>query len=156
MAGLTSHYQTATFLTADEVYALLRKNIVFITRESKQEGFRPTLHTTNDGLMIETYPEKMPEIVEDAFGFRPTVEVDLELARMSAPGFNEGALNRVRVVDWLLNNVEGDALLLVNPDLPVLLRRNGKIWLREDRRFWSEAHLSLLTVPYGWKKLPEF
>jgi hypothetical protein len=156
MAGITSHYEMATALSVDEVHDMLRDKLGFVTREVRHKRYRPTLYTTNDGLTIETYAEERPEFIEETFGFRPTVHVDLELARGQEPGFEEGALNRIRVVDWLLNNVEGDAVLLHNYDLSVLLRRNGKVWLREDRRFWNDEHLSLLTVPYEWRKLPEY
>ncbi len=115
--------------------------------------FRPTLYTANNGLQIETYPPVGLGSVEDHFGFRPTVRVDLELARGNDPGFEEGALNRVRVVDWLINHVEGDAVFLVNGDLPVLLRKDGKVWLHHKDRFWSERNLPLLSFPYEWKEL---
>lgn len=152
--SLSSSYEMATSLTPDEVYELLRDNLQFVTGERKFEKFRPTLYTTNDGLQIETYPYTGLGI-EEAFGFRPTVRVDLDLARGQHPGFMEGALNRVRVVDWLVTHVEGDAVFLAN-DLPVLLRRGGKVWLDHKDRFWSERNLPLLTFPYEWKELPKY
>lgn len=150
---LVSTYKMATALTPDEVFELLRDNLKFVTEERKFENFRPSLYTTNDGLTVETFPDKSVGAVEQAFGFKPTIRVDLELARANAPGFEEGALNRVRVVDWLINHVEGDAVFLVNGDLPVLLRKNSKVWLHHKDRFWSERNLPLLTFPYEWREL---
>ena len=153
---LVSTYRVATPLTPDNVFDLLRDNLDFATRERRSDKFRPRLYTTNDGLMIETYPDKSLGGVEEAFGFHPTVRVDLELARGNAPGFPEGELNTVRTVDWLINHIEGDAVFLANGDAPVLLRRNGKVWLDRKDWFWREQDLKLLTFPYEWKELPKY
>ena len=106
--------------------------------------------------MIETYPDKeAPDCIEDAFGFLPNGSGrSAPCARGTIPAFEEGALNRVRVVDWLINHVEGDAVFLVNGDLPVLLRKDGKVWLHHKDRFWSERNLPLLSFPYEWKEQP--
>lgn len=152
--SLSSYYHMDTSFTPNDVFELLRDNLTFVTGEQKFEKFRPTLYTTNNGLQIETYPDKeAPDCIEDAFGFLPKVRVALHLARGNDPGFEEGALNRVRVVDWLINHVEGDAVFLVNGDLPVLLRKDGKVWLHHKDRFWSERNLPLLSFPYEWKEL---
>ena len=149
--SIDQDYCTATSLTPDEVYELLRNNLEFVTRESKQGSSRTTLFTKNDGLQIATYPLKGSSRVEDAFGFRPTVRVDLYLARRDF----EDYANLFRTVDWLINHVDGDAVLLfANGEFPVLLRSGDKIWLNDrDRKFLREK-LALLTFPYDWKRLP--
>jgi hypothetical protein len=143
----------ATSLTPDEVYALLRDNLEFVTGEHKSEKFGNTLCTSNDGLHIEAHPPVGLGSIHDAFGFHPTVRVDLLLARASEPGYFEGQANTLRTVDWLIDHVRGDAVLLFNEDIPVLLRKGDKIWLDRKDRFWDAEDLALLTFPYEWKTL---
>jgi hypothetical protein len=156
MSGYTSFYDIATSYTADEVYELLRHNLDFVTEAIRREGFTPKLKTTNEGVLIEVYPDMWPGAVEEVFGFRPTVRVSLELARGGDPGFDEGGLNTTRTVNWLINNIKGDAVFLPNGDLPVLLRRGDQVWLDKKEEWWGEEDLKLLTFPYEWKELPEY
>jgi hypothetical protein len=101
---------------------------------------------TNDSVRIETHAPILPSITEDAFGFRPTVDVNFDRAPT-----DEGIANLYRTVDWLVNLVDGDAVLMYN-EYPVLLRSGGKVWL--DRAGWNKRLLPLLTFDYDWKVLP--
>ncbi len=155
MSGFTYAYETATAHDPEMLRELMRVGLPFVTGERRLEGHRTFLRTEGEGLRIETVPAGDPELIGEIFGFRPTASVLLEQARGDEPGFSEGSLNTVRAVDWLIRNVDGDALLLANFDIPVLLRRDGRIWLDRNEEFWSGRELELLTFPYDWKELPK-
>jgi hypothetical protein len=154
--SITTEYEMATSLTPDEVYALLRDNLEFVTGDIKHRNFRSSLRTSNDGLRIQTFPPAGSGSVQDAFGFNPTVCVALHPARADDAGYLEGQANMLRTVNWLISYVEGDAVLLFNSDIPVLLRKGNKIWLDRKDRFWRADGLALLTFPYEWKTLPKY
>jgi hypothetical protein len=154
--GFECTYKIDTRYNVEEIYALLRENLPFVTGYEEFDGrFRPTIYTEQDGLQIEAYETIRPDITQHLYDFRPTVTVSLELARGDDPGIEVGLDNLRRSVNWLQNHVEGDAVFLANGDTPVLLRRDGITWLDTRRTFWREQDLALLTFPYEWKLLRE-
>lgn len=153
--GFECDYKIATDYSAEDIYQMLRTNLSFVTGWRDFDGrLQRMIFTRNEGLQITIYKSKNPEVSEKFFGFRPTVTVSFEVARGGHPGFDDGMDNMSRSIDWLQNNVEGDAVFLANRDRAVLLRRNGLTWLDSTGIFWRERDIPLLTFSYEWKDLP--
>jgi hypothetical protein len=157
MSGFTSTLEIATPRDPAEVRELLRTNLPFVTGMSEPDPqFPPTLFTTKEALQINVRGPVGPELIEETFGFRPTVTVVFELAKnMDDPLYEEGMGNELRGLDWIIRHLDGDLVFLVNRDAPALLRKDGEIRLDRKDRFWGEFELKQLTFPYDWKKIPE-
>jgi hypothetical protein len=154
--GFECTYKIDTRYNVEELYQLLRTNLPFVSGWRDYDGrFQRMIFTEQEGLQITIYETIRPDITQHLYDFRPTVTVTFELARGDDPGIEVGLDNLRRSVNWLQNNVEGDAVFLANRDTPVLLRRGGVTWLDSRRTFWRDQDLALLTFPYEWKLLRE-
>jgi hypothetical protein len=155
MSGFTCDLEIATACTPAEICGILRDNLPFVTRERDYDPrFPHLLFTTNEALQISVSSREHPELAEETFGFRPTVMISFEQAKYTKPDPpDEGHVNMVRAVDWIVNHLEGDLVFLVNRDLPAILRRDGHIWLDRKDYFWMPRDLLRLCFPYEWKTL---
>jgi hypothetical protein len=103
--------------------------------------------------LVSVSRREEPELTEETFGFRPTVMISFEEAN---DHLNEGHVNMVRAVDWIVKHLHGDLVFLANRDVPAILRRDGHVWLDHKDYFWMPPDLLRLTFPYEWKTLPRF
>jgi hypothetical protein len=138
MSGFTYNLEIATPYTPAEICGILRDNLPFVTGEADYDSrFPRTLFTTNEALQIDVASRKSPELAEETFGFRPTVIISFEQAKYTEPDPpDEGHVNMIRAVDWIVNHLECDLVFLVNRALPAILRRDGHIWLDRKDYFW--------------------
>jgi hypothetical protein len=137
MSGFTCDLEIATAYTPAEICGILRENLSFVIGERDYDPrFQRMLFTTNEALQISVACWKRPELIEETYGFRPTVMIFFEQAKYTEPDFpDEGRVNMIRAVIWIINNLDGDLVFLVSREPPALLRRDGHIWL--DRRGFS-------------------
>jgi hypothetical protein len=158
MSGFTCNLEIATAHTPAEICRMLRDNLPFVTGEAEYNPrFPRTLFTTNEALQIDIARWEKPELIEKTFGFPATVKISFERAKYTEPDPpNEGAVNMIRAVDWIVNHLDGDLVFLQDWDISVLLRRGGHVWLDHKDRFWSGEDLGRLTFAYEWKALPRF
>jgi hypothetical protein len=55
-----------------------------------------------------------PELIEETYGFRPTVMISLQQAKYAEPArSDEGHINMIHAVDWIVNHLNGDLVFLV-------------------------------------------
>jgi hypothetical protein len=158
VSGFTCNLEIATAYTSAEICGILRDNLPFVTRERDYDPrFPRMLFTTKEALQISVASRKRPELTEETFGFRPTVMISFEQAKYTEPDPpNEGRVNMVRAVDWIVNHLDGDLVFLANRDVPAILRRDGHVWLDHKDYFWMPPDLLRLTFPYEWRTLPRF
>jgi hypothetical protein len=158
VSGFTCNLEIATAHTPVEICETLRDSLPFVTGEADHDPrFPRTLFTTNEALQIAIAQRQRPELTEETFGFRPTVMVSFEQAKYTEPDPpDEGYVNMIRAVDWIVNHLDGDLVFLANRDIPVLLRRGGQVSLDHREKFWREQDLQHLTFAYDWKTLPRF
>jgi hypothetical protein len=86
----------------------------------------------------EYLQEELDIQVDQRVFFRLDKFSDLEAARLSL----------LRVTSLVLAVVGGDAALLFNGELVLLLRRRGKLALNRDTDFWTPERLSALRLKY--------
>jgi hypothetical protein len=156
MSGFTCNLEIATAYTPADICRILRDNLPFVTGEAEYDPrFPRTLFTTNEALQIDIARREKPELIEETFGFRATVKLSFEQAKYTEPDPpEEGYVNMIRAVDWIVNHLDGDLVFLVNWGNSALLRRNGHVWLDRREHFWREEDLQRLTFSYEWKTLP--
>jgi hypothetical protein len=95
---------------------------------------------------LKTIPNKRYDVVIDVQVFF-TPDEELELAPQRA--------HVMKGVARVLRSMPGDALLTYGFE-PLLVRRNGKLYVIEDRARISEADLALLPGPYELRDWSEF
>ncbi|MEY4582142.1 MAG: hypothetical protein RL701_6845 [Pseudomonadota bacterium] len=86
-------------------------------------------------------------IIEEAFHYRPDLEVDFRLDNL---GDRPRAVARVLTgVAAVLRESRADLSLLLNGEEVVLTRLGGKLQLNSIPGFWSEEHLLLMPSQHG-------
>lgn len=102
------------------------------------------LLTTNEALLISVSPGEEPELTEETFGFRPTVMISFEEANNDP--LNEGHVNMVRAVDWIVKHL--DLVFLANRGVSPHLAARRSHLARPQGLFLDAADLLRLTFPY--------
>lgn len=97
--------------------------------------------------VLERTPRYPYNVVEDSFGFVPTVSVGFResLREEQLPQLDD----MIRLVAALLDQIPGDAVLYNDAEDEVwLLRRNGELSVRDNPEYLPERRLALLTPPF--------
>jgi hypothetical protein len=94
------------------------------------------------------------DIMEESFGFRPTVSISFDPDTFSDE-HDEGLRLQIRAAIFLLDHCR-DAMLLFNGEVIVLQRLGGKLILNEDWNIWTEDLMleGEITVPHEIRPLP--
>ena len=87
-------------------------------------------------------------IIEEAFGFRPKLEVDFRVDDLRD---GAAAVDRIlRATAALLRDTAEDTALLLNGESVVLTRLQGRLLLYSIPRFWTDVRLKLMPEPSGF------
>jgi len=83
--------------------------------------------------------------------------ISFEQAKYTEPDApNEGSVNMIPALNWIVNHRDGDLVFLANRDVPAMLRRDGHIWLDRKDCFWIAEDLKRLTFSCERKTLPRY
>jgi len=91
------------------------------------------------------------EIIEEDFGFTPTASVIFWRDNETDPVTVRTSLLRGCVA--LLEGSTDDAVLLLNGEVVILLRRNGSLVLNRLEGFWTDAELAVIPPPFEFESI---
>ncbi len=121
----------------------------------RSEG--PHVWLYNDGVTVTVLPgdanEHGKRLALEAFGFAPTLLVSFRPV-LGGPNMELGVQTMMRIVDLMLCSTTGDTGFAMEFERVLLLRRNGKLYVRDD--FESELNterLAMISLPYERKAL---
>lgn len=106
-----------------------------------------------EGVVISVFEATRPgtSVIQEAFDFSPTVTVYFTVDKEQ---IDQGVLSIVQISNELLALDPSDSLLLFNGELPLLVRRDGRLILDNTTNFWQPDHLALVKLPYLFQHLP--
>jgi hypothetical protein len=106
------------------------------------------------GLLVRIGQLSPPEIemIEEEFQFTPTAVVTFFRDKETDPVTVRTNLLRGCVA--LLEGNTDDAVLLLNGEVVILLRRNGRLALNKIEGFWTEAELAVIPAPIEFESIP--
>jgi len=111
------------------------------------------------GLFFGVYnvsPDRR-ELLLDDYGIDSRIDVGFRVD-LSAYDDERGYLGNRTVITAalaVLKAVPCNAILLYNGESPLMLRREGKLWLNRASGWWtSKERLDLVDLPYAMKDLP--
>ena len=93
-------------------------------------------------------------LVFDAFGFLPTLMAIFRLDKEDEQGEGENMV--AEALNNLLAWIWGDAVLLLNNEVVVALRKDGVLTLNTSSSFWVPRRFARISFPYERKPLPPF
>lgn len=92
------------------------------------------------------------EIKGEWLGFRPTASIGFHRRHDTDPSvFYRSVL---RATSAVLENVSGNLALVVNGETGMLIRRSGRVTVRDEPRTYFAEALSELRVPYEFGRIP--
>jgi hypothetical protein len=92
------------------------------------------------------------QITEEWLGFRPWVRV---MFRMDKEEDIRGAFLRVlRATSGVLARLPGDVALILNGEHVRVLRRGGRVIVKDDPRVWDAEALAEIRIPYELGHVP--
>ena len=108
------------------------------------------------GMLISVFPETSEgqSIMEEAFGFKPSVSIGFRMQPISVSEAEIGKLTMLQVTIEILKLVTGDSVLLFNGEIILLQRFNNQLLLNQDYALWRGAALAEITITYELKSLP--
>jgi hypothetical protein len=92
------------------------------------------------------------EMIEEEFGFTPTVCISFHRDNETDPVTVR--TNLLRGCIALLEGNNDDAVLLLNGEVVILLRRNGRLVLNTVEGFWTDAELAVIPTPIEFESIP--
>ncbi|MFE1748096.1 SitI3 family protein [Coleofasciculus sp. H7-2] len=106
------------------------------------------------GILVGAHPQLdiRQSVIEEAFGFRPTIDVWFQIN--SNVNYEGGKHTLLWVTIELLRQISGDAVLLFNGESIIFQRLAGQLLLNEDWHDWATSHLSEVTLPFEVQNLP--
>ncbi|MET8098242.1 SitI3 family protein [Streptomyces sp. NPDC005236] len=96
--------------------------------------------------VIQQRPSQPWDPIVTSLGFTPTVGVGFRMGKEADTSDQQDDM--IRLVEPLLDRVEGDAVLHYQFEVVWLLRRNGELTLNERDDLWRPQRLALMTRPY--------
>ncbi len=141
--------ELATELKPTQVLQLLADELTF--------EWADATHLLGPGLWVSVIEkgEVGQEIIEESFGFRPTIVVGFRLQPETSEDEKAARQMLLRATMFLLRKAPGDAILLLNGEHTRLQRMDGHLVLNSE---WGElASYSLfseVTLPYKMRNLP--
>ncbi|MFB2976864.1 SitI3 family protein [Microseira sp. BLCC-F43] len=103
-------------------------------------------------IVIGSLSDDEPSIMEEAFGFRPTIYVWFRVAKNQYG--EKGFRTMLQAVMELLRQITGDAVFLSNGEVILFQRLGGQLLLNEQCNSWITSYLPLVTLPYEVRNLP--
>jgi hypothetical protein len=91
-------------------------------------------------------------MIEEEFGFTPTVCISFRRDNETDPVTVR--TNLLRGCIALLEGNNDDAVLLLNGEVVILLRRNGRLVLNTVEGFWTDAELAVIPTPIEFESIP--
>lgn len=155
-----------TSLLAEAALALIEKTFSFKRRSVDNLAWPPnsedaaiTIYASNFTGGDDYYAKVQREIMEEGFGFMPTLAVIFRLRRahVSYADYDEAEHLKYRAVMLLLQQSPGDAVFLFNGEEIVLQRLKGQLTLNMDWGQWDSAnfdYLNEITLPHDIRNLP--
>jgi hypothetical protein len=117
----------------------------------------PPVCLYNDGVTVTVFGSDANRFRRgpalEAFGFAPTFFLSMRPA-LGGPHMELGVQTMMRVVDLVLRSIEGDAGFAKEFERVLLLRRNGRLYARDDfENYLNCEQLSLIGLPHERKAL---
>jgi hypothetical protein len=157
MSGYTSRFEIETNKTSIEVYKLLRNNLSLLEKGDVDPKFGPEAWPIDRSCSVcfyEISDKKTAEWYIDIYNINPLLKITIELSKAASGLTNKGLKNTVEIINFLFNNLEGNAILR-NEDYWAINRKNGIIELDPRHSLWKPEHLAMFTFPYKIVELPQ-
>ncbi len=106
------------------------------------------------GIVLGAMQERQSgqAIIQQAFGFKPTINVWFWLDPNQ--DYAQGKHSLLIAVIFLLRHLPGDAVLLFNGEIVRLQRINGQLIVNQDFSLWSASELAEVELPFDCQPLP--
>jgi len=120
--------------------------------ENIPEHHQENYYILSPGLLISTNtkPSKLTiDIIEDEFGFTPTVNIVINWYQVDVPLATR--INLIKGCMEVINNTNCDAVLLFEAETIVFLYKNGKLVLNKIDGFWVDEVLVVIPIPYEFE-----
>jgi hypothetical protein len=130
----------------------------------REIGFKPEAQKPSAWLMDENLatadvrtiePSSFPsQMCEEHCGFQPRLRIRMR-PYLSGRYAVQGSHTILRTVDAMLRNTQGDLAFWLELERLHLLRRDGKVVVRDDiEEHWNRENIErFITVPYEFKVL---
>ncbi len=132
--------EIATDLRPDDVARLLARDISL-----KQVG-TTELEGKAVTVSVGAQDKASQDIVYENYGFRPTINIVLDLH--PSDGYEEGKELIARATVAILRQVNGDAALFYNGEMPILQRCYGHLTIKEGWGDWLVSYLDAFNILY--------
>jgi hypothetical protein len=136
--GEEYYLESATTQKPMQVLHFLSEQLGFELVTNDQKNNQTCLK--GSGLVVEAVKHTFPQVIEEMYGFKPTVHLQFRIIPYTT-GFEWADILVLRAVMILLGHEPGDAVLVFNAWFPLIIlqRISGQLVLNKGGLNWNES-----------------